>query len=101
MATQAWAQQHPKTAAAFVRAIEEGQTLANTDPMAVQKAMAESDQLTSAVTAVMALPGFPIGPVDEKRIQRTALAMLQFGMLSQQYTSEVDQETLIKSMIGP
>jgi len=101
VATQAWAQQHPKTAAAFVRAIEEGQALANTDPMAVQKAMAESDHLAPVVTAVMALPGFPIGPVDEKRIQRTALAMLQFGMLSQQYTSEVDQETLVKSMIGP
>ena len=101
VATQAWAQQHPKTAAAFVQAIEEGQTLANSDPMAVQKAMAESDQLAPAVTAVMALPGFPIGPVDEKRIQRTALAMLQFGMLNQQYTAEVEHGTLVKSMIGP
>jgi NitT/TauT family transport system substrate-binding protein len=101
VATQAWAQQHPKTAAAFVRAIEEGQALANTDPMAVQRAMAESDQLAPAVTAVMALPGFPIGPVDEKRIQRTALAMLQFGMLSPQYSAEVEHGTLVKSMIGP
>ena len=101
VATQAWARQHPKTAAAFVRAIEEGQALANTDPMAVQKAMAESDQLAPVVTAVMALPGFPIGPVDEKRIQRTALAMLQFGMLSRQDATEVEQGTLVRSMIGP
>ena len=101
VATQAWVQRHPKTAAAFVRAIEEGQTLANTDPEAVRAAMALSDQLTPMVTAVMALPGFPIGPVDQSRIQRTADAMLEFGMLGQQYTSEVEQGTLVKSMIGP
>ena len=101
VATQEWIRQYPKTAAAFVRAIEEGQTLADNDPTAVRAAMAESDQLTPVVTAVMALPGFPIGPVDERRIQRTAEAMLEFGMLSQQYTTEVEQGTLVKSMIGP
>ena len=74
--TQAWVRQHPKTAAAFVQAIEEGQTLADNDPVAVRAAMAVSDQLTPVVTAVMALPDFPTGPVDEKRMQRTAEAML-------------------------
>ena len=63
--------------------------------------MAVADQLAPMVTAVMALPGFPVGSVDERRIQRTAEAMLQFGMLSQQYTSEVEQGTLVKSMVGP
>ena len=63
--------------------------------------MAESDQLTPVVTAVMALPGFPIGPVDEKRIQRTAEAMLEFGMLSPQDTAEVEQGTLVESMVDP
>ena len=101
VATQAWTRQHPKTAAAFVRAIEEGQTLADNEPTVVRTAMAESDQLTPVVTAVMALPGFPIGPVDEKRIQRTAEAMFEFGMLSQQYATDVEQGTLVKSMIGP
>ena len=101
VATQAWTQRHPKTAAAFVRAIEEGQTLAANDPTIVRAAMAVSDQLTPVVTALMALPGFPIGPVDEKRIERTAQAMLQFGMLSEQYKSEVEQGTLVRSMIGP
>ena len=100
VATQEWIRQHPKAAAAFVRAIEEGQTLADNDPTAVRAAMAVSDQLTAVVTAVMALPGFPIGPVDERRIQRTAEAMLQFGMLGPQYTTEVEQGTLVKSMIG-
>ncbi len=101
VATQAWVKKHPKTAAAFVQAIEEGQTLADNDPTAVRAAMAMSDQLTPVVTEVMALPGFPVGPVDETRMQRTAEAMLQFGMLGPQYETEVKQGTLVKSMIGP
>jgi NitT/TauT family transport system substrate-binding protein len=100
VATQEWIRQHPKTAAAFVQAIEEGQTLAENDPAAVRAAMAVSDQLTHVVTAVMALPGFPVGPVDERRMQRTAEAMLQFGMLGPQDATEVEQGTLVKSMIG-
>ncbi len=100
VATQAWARQHPKTAAAFVRAIEAGQALANGDPTVVRSAMAKFDQLPPMVTSVMALPGFPLGPVDEKRVQRTAEAMLQFGMLSQQDAAQVDQGTLVQSMIS-
>ncbi len=101
VATQAWAQKYPQTAAAFVRAIEEGQTLANSDSTAVQAAMGESDKLPGEVTALMTLPGFPIGPVDKARIQRVAEAMLQLGMLGAQHTTEVQQGTLVKSMIGP
>jgi NitT/TauT family transport system substrate-binding protein len=101
VATQAWAEAHPKTAAAFVRAIEEGQLLADRDPTAVQAAMSKSDDLPTKVTGVMALPSFPTGPVDETRMQRTAEAMLQFGILGKQYTAEVEQGTLIKSMMPP
>ena len=101
LATQAWAQKYPKTAAAFVRAIEEGQARADSDRAAVEHAMAQSDNLPDQVTAVMALPDFPVGPVDETRIQRTAEAMLQFGLLGSQYTAEVQQGTLIRSMIAP
>jgi len=101
IATRAWAQRHPNTAAAFVRAIEEGQTIAATDSTAVRTAIGKADQLSPMVTAVIALPDFPIGPVDEKRIQREATVMLQFGTLSQQYAAEVDQGTLVKSMIAP
>src|SRR5262249_34964045 len=36
VATRAWAQQHPQTAAAFTRAIEQGQAIANQDAPAVQ-----------------------------------------------------------------
>jgi hypothetical protein len=49
----------------------------------------------------MVLSGYPIGPVDETRIQRVAAAMLQFGMLGQQYATEVERGTLVRSMVGP
>jgi NitT/TauT family transport system substrate-binding protein len=101
VATQAWAQKYPNTAAAFVRAIEEGQRIANSDAPAVQAAMARYDQLPKDVTAAMVLSRYPIGPVDETRIQRVATAMLQFGMLGRQYATEVQRGTLVKSMVGP
>jgi len=99
VATRAWAQKYPKTAAAFVRAIEEGQTIANSDAAAVRAAVARYDQLPPQVTAAMVLSGYPIGPVKETHIQRVALAMLQFGLLGKQYATEVERGTLVESMI--
>jgi NitT/TauT family transport system substrate-binding protein len=101
VATRAWAQKYPNTAAAFVRAIEEGQRIANSDAPAVQAAMARYDQLPKDVTAAMVLSRYPIGPVDETRIQRVATAMLQFGMLGRQHAAEVQRGTLVESMVGP
>ena len=49
----------------------------------------------------MPLPDFPVGPVNEQRMQRTADAMLQYGVLAGQYAAEVRQGTLIRSMISP
>jgi NitT/TauT family transport system substrate-binding protein len=98
VATQAWARTHPKTAAAFVRAAEAGQAIVQNDPPAARAAMGKYDHLPPAVTAVMSLPGFPTGPVDVRRMQRTADAMLQFGILGRQYAAEVQQGTLIRSM---
>ena len=100
VATQSWAQRYPKTAAAFVRAIEQGQALAFSDPTAVQAAIAKYDGLSPRVSAAIALSGYPIGPVDQTRIQRVAQAMLQFGILSSRYAAEVEQGTLVASMVG-
>ncbi len=101
IATQAWALKHPRTAAAFVRAIEQGQTIANSDASAVQAAIAKYDKLPPMVTAAMVLSGYPTGPVAETSIQRVATAMLQFGMLGKEDAAEVEQGTLIGSMIAP
>jgi len=100
VATQAWAERYPKTAAAFVRAIEQGQALADADPNAVQAAMAKYDDLAPQVTAAIALPGYPIGPVNRTRIQRVAQAMLQFGILSSRYAAEIERGALVTSLVG-
>jgi NitT/TauT family transport system substrate-binding protein len=100
VATQAWAQRNPRTAAAFVRAIEEGQRIANSNALAVQTAVARYDKLPPRVTAAMEASSYPIGPVAEKHIQRVALSMLQFGLLSGQYAAEVKQGTLAQSMLA-
>jgi len=101
VATQAWAQKYPNTAAAFTRAIEAGQRIANSNVLAVQAAVAHYDKLPPQVTAAMVLSGYPLGSVREAHIQRVALAMLQFGMLGKQYATEVERGTLVEPMVGP
>ena len=102
VATRAWARQHPRTAAAFTRVIEQGQAIANHDISAVQAIMAQNDKLPPQVTAAMALPAtYPDGPVVQASIQRVATAMLQFGLLGQQYAAQVRHGTLVQSMISP
>ena len=100
VATQSWAQRYPNTAAAFVRAIEQGQLLANTDPAAVRAAIGKYDDLPPIVTAGIVPSRYPIGPVSQTRIQRVATAMLQFGMLDQADATAVQQGTLVGSMVG-
>jgi NitT/TauT family transport system substrate-binding protein len=101
VATRTWAQKYPRTAAAFVRAIEQGQALADSNAPAVQAAIAKYDNLPSQVTAAMVVSGYPVGPVDQTSIQRVATAMLQFGMLSEEDATEVERGTLTGSMIAP
>ena len=50
---------------------------------------------------MLALSGYPTGRVNQWRIQRSALGMLQFGLLGQQYAAEVEQGPLVGSMVGP
>lgn len=98
VATRSWARLHPGTAAAFTRAIEQGQAIANSDASAVQVIMARYDNLRSQVTASMALPRYPVGPVVEAEIQRVARAMSQSGMLSTYGATEAGQRILVESM---
>ena len=100
VATRAWARAHPRTAAAFTRAIEQGQAIANSDASTVQAIMARDDNLPSEVTASMALPRYPVGPVAEAEIQRVARAMGQSGILGGEDATEAGQRILVESMAG-
>ena len=100
VATQAWAQRYPNTAAAFARAIEQGQAIANGNAPAVQAAMAQYDNLPAQVTAAIAQTRYPVGPVVKASIQRVATEMLDFGILGGAVSAGVTPQTLAEAMVG-
>ena len=101
VATQAWARAHPATAAAFTRAIEQGQAIANSDVSAVQAIMAAERQPAARGDrvdgAALLLPGRPGGTGGASSASPPPCS--QFGVLSQQYATQVRQGTLVRSMI--
>ncbi len=83
--TKKWAQKYPRTAAAFLKALDEAQRIADTNPKAVENAVVKySLGVTPTAAAVMALPSFPLN-TDPVLIQRVADLMTQFGFLPQAY----------------
>jgi NitT/TauT family transport system substrate-binding protein len=84
-ATRAWEQRYPRTEAAFLRALEKGQQVADTDRAAVERAMQAFLGVPPQVAAVIALPQYVLGVVNHARIQRVADAMQRFGMLRQRF----------------
>jgi NitT/TauT family transport system substrate-binding protein len=85
--TKQWAQKYPKTLAAFYKALEEGQEIADTNRAAVEAAMEDIKPAILAVNketaAVMAVDNYPVGDgpvgtVDVIRLQRVLDVMQQF-----------------------
>jgi NitT/TauT family transport system substrate-binding protein len=83
-ATRTWEQRYPHTLAAFRRALEKGQELADTSRPAVEQAVEKFVGVPPMTAAVMTLPQFPLG-VDQVRLQRVADAMLRFGLLKRPF----------------
>jgi NitT/TauT family transport system substrate-binding protein len=90
--TKQWAQKYPHTAAAFLKALEQAQRIADTNPKAVEKAVEQYSQVTPTEAAVMAVPSFPLN-TDPVLIQRVADLMTQFHLLPARYD--------VKQMILP
>jgi NitT/TauT family transport system substrate-binding protein len=87
--TKAWAARYPRTLAAFLRALEQGQEIADTSRAAVEQAMEalpspQDGQVPPVVAAVMALDTYPLG-TDAARLQRVPDVMLQFGLLRKRF----------------
>jgi NitT/TauT family transport system substrate-binding protein len=80
MVTQAWMHKYPRTAAAFIRAVRQGQEIASTSIPAVQRGLAGYAGVPKAAAAIVTPPTFPL-TTDPRSIQRIANLMLQFGML--------------------
>jgi NitT/TauT family transport system substrate-binding protein len=86
VATKRWAAKYPHTLAAFYKAFEEGQQIADAHRAAVEKAMEDLPTplgLSNVTAAVMAVNSYPVstgpvGTVDTLRLKRVVNLMQQF-----------------------
>ena len=101
VATQAWVQRNPAIAAAFIRALGQGQQIARTDALAVHMAVEKYDHLSPEITTLMAMPGYPVGGPNVPALQAEAMDMLQFGLVSRSYAAEITSGALIGQMTAP
>ena len=84
--TKQWAAKYPHTLAAFYKALEEGQQIADTSRAAVEAAMEDVPApfgVSKTTAAIMALDSYPVstgpvGSVDKVRLQRVVDVMQQF-----------------------
>jgi len=82
--TRQWAAENPRTLAAFNRALQQGQEIADTNRHAVETAMEDLPTtpmplaVSAPTAAIMAVDNYPIGTVDPIRLQRVADVMNQF-----------------------
>jgi NitT/TauT family transport system substrate-binding protein len=87
-----WVQTHPKTVAAFLRAYNEGQQVADTNRGAVEKALVLHTGVSKEIAATMTLDTYPL-VMDVPVMQRVADAMYEVGVIGKHFS--------ISSMIQP
>jgi NitT/TauT family transport system substrate-binding protein len=84
--TKQWAAKHPRTLAAFYKALEQGQRIADASRAAAERAMVDMPApfgVSAETAALMALDSYPVsngpvGSVDRIRLQRVVDVMRQF-----------------------
>jgi len=79
-----WVKSHPNTIAAFLRAYDQGQQIADTDRSEVEKVLVVNTGVSKLVAANMTLDTYPL-TMDVPVMQRVPDAMYQFGVLTQHY----------------
>lgn len=77
--TSSWVKSHPNTVAAFDRALEEGQQLADSNTIALQKAYEKYVGLSPIVAATMPYDTYPLS-ISQAEMQRVSNAMYEFGL---------------------
>lgn len=83
--TNQWAQRYPRTLAAFRRALDQGQEIADTNRGAAEAAMeaySSTDGVSALIGAILTFENYPLGPVSNVRLQRVINEMQQFGLIS-------------------
>jgi NitT/TauT family transport system substrate-binding protein len=74
-----WVQTHPNTVAAFLRAYDEGQQIADTNRAATEKSLVSHTGVTKLVAATMTFDTYPL-VMDVPTMQRVPNAMFEFGV---------------------
>jgi NitT/TauT family transport system substrate-binding protein len=83
--TSSWAARDPRTASAFVRALEKGQALAGSDRAAVSAALHAYIGIPLKAAAVASVGTYPVSQqVQAAPLQRLANLMVRFGLLKHQ-----------------
>jgi NitT/TauT family transport system substrate-binding protein len=95
MGTAQWVKAHPQTVAAFLRGLNEGQQLADTNRSAVEAAMEQYTGITPIVADTMAIDTYPL-EMDVPQLQRVADSMFEFGL-----TGNAPAPYQISKMIQP
>jgi NitT/TauT family transport system substrate-binding protein len=79
-----WVKSNPGTIAAFLRAYDQGQQIADTNRSAVEEALVKWTQVSPLIAANMTLDSYPLS-MDVPVMQRVPDAMYQFGVLTHHY----------------
>jgi len=77
--TDAWVTSHPNTVAAFLRALEEGQEVADTNRSQVELALEKNTGVNSLQAATMTIDSYPLA-MDIPTMQRVSDEMYAFGL---------------------
>lgn len=86
--TKEFAARYPGTLAAFKRALEQGQEIADTNRGEAEQATAAfkaTDGVNPQIASIITFESYPLGAVDAVRLQRVADDMYQFGLLSRNF----------------
>jgi NitT/TauT family transport system substrate-binding protein len=91
-----WAAKYPRTAAAFTKAVEQGNAIAATNLAVLQHVLSTSLHLSPDITGVMATGTFPTS-VSPAQIQRAADLMLEYGQLREPF----NVKSLMRAEVAP
>jgi NitT/TauT family transport system substrate-binding protein len=77
--TAQWVRTHPSAVAAFLRALDEGQEIADTDREVVESAMEKYTGIPALVADSMSIDSYPLA-MDVPELQRVSDSMFQYGL---------------------
>jgi NitT/TauT family transport system substrate-binding protein len=96
--TAAWVQAHPNTVAAFLRAFEKGQQIADTNRAAVETALEKHTGVPPLIADTMTINNYPLY-MDVPEMQRVSDAMFEFRVMPPSYAANKPYQ--ITGMIQP